>query len=436
MSSDGIATRPASVDPEQIARLVRTITEADAALAALAAGELDAVLDPVTSAPILLRRAQEQLARSEARYRDLLTRAPSIVCELEPDGTVTFINDAVRSMLGWDAERLLGRNAWDLLLHAGYRETMRRFTQTLARRDVTGYELPMRTSTADTRWFAWNSANRYGNDGRLLSIVLFGIDVTDRKEADERNRQLATAEVARAKAEAANQAKMEFLAVMSHELRTPLNAIGGYAELIELGIKGPVTPAQVEDLQRIRRSQAHLLGLINDIMNFVRLETGRVVFHNSAHRVRDLLETIEALTRPQMRMKGIDMVEPTCDPDLDVWGDRDKIQQILLNLVSNSIKFTSPGGRVAVRCESDGAHVLMHVDDTGRGIPAEKLSEIFDPFVQVNPNLSRSQDGVGLGLAISRDLARGMAGDLTALSEEGRGSTFTLRLPRIDPSSA
>jgi PAS domain S-box-containing protein len=435
MSGDGTSTKHGGVDHEQVARLIRTITEADAALAAMGAGELDAVLDPVTSAPILLRRAQEELTRSEARYRDLVTRAPSIVCELDPDGTMHFINDAVRTMLGWDPDRLIGRNAWEILMHSGYREMVRRFSETLVRRDVTGYEIPMRTRDGHVRWFAWNSANRYDDARALQSIVLFGIDVTDRKEADARNRMLADAEVARAKAEAANKAKMEFLAVMSHELRTPLNAIGGYAELIELGIKGPVTPAQVEDLQRIRRSQAHLLGLINDIMNFVRLETGRVVFHNSRHYVRDLLDTIEALTRPQMRMKGIEMGEPHCDETLEVWGDRDKIQQILINLVSNSIKFTTPGGRITVRCEARDASVLMHVEDTGRGIPQEKLVEIFDPFVQVNPQLSRSQDGVGLGLAISRDLARGMGGDLSAQSEEGRGSTFTLCLPRLAPAA-
>ena len=434
MSSDDSSTTPGAVDRDEIARLVRALTDADDALMALSAGEVDAVLDPVTSAPILLRRAQEQLARSEARYRDLVSRAPSLVCELEPDGSVLFINDAVRTVLGWEPHALEGRNAFELLMHAGHRETIRRFAETLCRRDVTGYEVPMRTREGRTRWVTWNSANRYNEDGTPQSLVLFGIDVTDRKEADEKNRLLADAEIARAKAEAANKAKMEFLAVMSHELRTPLNAIGGYAELIELGIKGPVTPAQIEDLQRIRRSQAHLLGLINDIMNFVRLETGRVVFHNARCRVRDLLDTIEALTRPQVRMKGIEMREPECDATLEVWGDRDKIQQILLNLVSNSIKFTQPGGRIAVRCEAQGSDVLLHVEDTGRGIPQEKLTEIFDPFVQVNPNLSRSQDGVGLGLAISRDLARGMAGELTATSQEAVGSIFTLRLPRLAPN--
>src|SRR6185503_2964062 len=142
-------------------------------------------------------------------------------------------------------------------------------------------------------------------DGALLALVLFGIDVTDRREAEETNERLAEAELARTKAEAANKAKMEFLAVMSHELRTPLNAIAGYAELLEMGVQGPITEPQMEYLGRIRRSQAHLLGLINDMMNFVRLETGRVVFHNSAHSARDILETIEALTSPQIDARGL-----------------------------------------------------------------------------------------------------------------------------------
>lgn len=255
------------------------------------------------------------------------------------------------------------------------------------------------------------------------------MDVTDRRELEESNRRVAEAELARMKAEGANKAKMEFLAVMSHELRTPLNAIGGYAQLLELGIRGPITPEQVKDLQRIRRSQAHLLGLINDIMNFVRLETGRVVFHNGLHRVSELLENIEALTRPQMLASGLHYTVSQCDASLVVWGDGEKMQQVLINLVSNAIKFTPAGGRIDVACEPSGENVLIRITDTGKGIPKEKLAEIFDPFVQVDPKFTRPQDGVGLGLAISRNLAVGMNGDLVAESTEGLGSVFTLTLP-------
>jgi PAS domain S-box-containing protein len=424
----------ATVSPEEyrkhVASLIQRLSEADGALSALTEGQVDAVLDPTTAAPILLSRAREVLTQSEARYRDLITRAPSIVCELSPGGTVSLINDTVRAMLGWEPAALEGKNMWRLLVHEGDRPQVEEFRRAMRSRNVTGYELPMRHRDGRSRWVAWNSANRYSADGVLQSLVLFGIDVTDRREAEENNRRLTEAELARTRAEAANKAKMEFLAVMSHELRTPLNAIGGYAQLLEMGIKGPVSSGQVEDLQRIRRSQAHLLGLINDIMNFVRLETGRVVFHSGLHPVKELLENIEALTAPQIRANGLQYLVTPCDPSLSVWGDRDKIQQILINLVSNSIKFTASGGVIEVKCEASDGHVVFNISDTGKGIPKNKLAEIFDPFVQVNPKFSRSQDGVGLGLAISRDLARGMGGDLTAESAEGVGSTFTLRLPR------
>ncbi|MGH7678992.1 MAG: sensor histidine kinase, partial [Gemmatimonadaceae bacterium] len=329
--SDDAATRSA-VPPESyrehVAQLIRRLSEADGALSALMAGEVDAVLDPTSAAPILLSRAQEVLTRSEARYRDLITRAPSIVCELGVTGTVGLVNDAVRTILGWDPSELDGKNFWRQLMRDSDQNLLEAFMFAMRRRDVTGYELPMRHRDGHRRWIAWNSANRYSPEGALVSLVLFGADVSDRREAEENERRLAAAEMAKTRAEAANKAKMEFLAVMSHELRTPLNAIGGYAQLIEMGIKGPVSNAQVEDLQRIRRSQTHLLGLINDIMNFVRLETGRVVFHNVTHRVQDILDTIEALTGPQVRTNQLTYRASPCDEHLTVWGDRDKIQQV------------------------------------------------------------------------------------------------------------
>ncbi len=432
MSSDQRDTLPhagSSEYQEHVARIVRTIRDAEGALSALTGGQVDAVLDPATSVPILLGRAQEALARSEARHRDLIFRAPSIVCELTPEGTVLLVNEAVRTILGFDPALLEERNFWQVAIGDDHRVQQEQFIRELEVRDVTGYELPMRTRDGRPRWIAWNSANRYAANGALQSIVLFGADITDRREAEDRKRKLAAAEVAQAKAEAANKAKMEFLAVMSHELRTPLNAIGGYAEILQMGIKGPVTGEQVEDLERIRRSQQHLLGLINDIMNFARLETGRVVYNNASHRVKSVLQTIEALTTPQIETRGLNYIVAPCPDDLMVWGDREKLQQILINLVSNSIKFTPRGGTISVRCERVANEVQFSVSDTGKGIPTDKLQEIFEPFVQVNSRFTRPQDGVGLGLAISRDLARGMGGDLTAVSEVGKGSTFTLRMP-------
>ena len=235
---------------------------------------------------------------------------------------------------------------------------------------------------------------------------------------------------ARAVAESANRAKSEFLAVMSHELRTPLNAIGGYAELIELGIRGPVTPEQLNDLERIQRSQHHLLGLINGVLNYARLEAGNVRYNVTDVPVDELLATCEALVAPQARAKRLTLVVAPCPESLTVRADLEKVQQIILNLLTNSIKFTNHGGRIEIACEVAEPMVAIRVADTGRGIAPDKLGTIFDPFVQVDVRLTRTHEGVGLGLAISRDLARGMGGDLAVDSALGQGSTFTLRLPR------
>ena len=237
-------------------------------------------------------------------------------------------------------------------------------------------------------------------------------------------------QAAREAAEHANRSKSEFLAVMSHELRTPLNAIGGYVSLMELGVRGPVTEEQRIDLERIQRSQRHLLGLINEVLNYARIETGNVHYDITDVAVEEVLGTAESLVAPQAGARGLQLDRDRCDSDITVSSDRDKLQQVILNLLGNAIKFTAPGGHVMLACEVQPDIVLIHVTDTGPGIAAEKLEEIFEPFVQVDTRLTRVHEGVGLGLSISRDLARGMGGELSVKSALGRGSTFTLSLPR------
>ncbi len=241
----------------------------------------------------------------------------------------------------------------------------------------------------------------------------------------------AAAEAARISADDANRAKSEFLAVMSHELRTPLNAIAGYVDLLDLGLRGPINDQQRSDLERIRRAQRLLLRRINDVLNFAKLEAGRVEFESSDIRVADLLSSVEPLVAPQVAAKGVRFECAPCDPVLMVHADSEKVLQALLNLVVNAVKFTPAGGEVHLSASGVSPTLaVICVRDTGVGIPPDKLQRIFDPFVQVDTRPNREHEGTGLGLAISRDLVERMEGELSVESTLGKGSTFRMTLPR------
>jgi signal transduction histidine kinase len=262
----------------------------------------------------------------------------------------------------------------------------------------------------------------------------------------ERQRLLDDAQDARAEAEQqrsealeASQAKTQFISTMSHELRTPLNAIAGYVQLLELEVHGPLTDAQRTALARIQRAERHLLGLINDVLNVNRLESGRLVYDMRPTDLGAVMKDVTSLIEPQLATKGLVYDVRHAPEGTKVWADADKLRQVLLNLLANAVSFTPSGGRVSIDVGSRSATpglIYLQVKDTGVGIARHKQDVIFEPFVQLNRTFAQATDGTGLGLTISRELARGMGGDLRVRSSEGGGARFTVTLRLVNGDGA
>jgi PAS domain S-box-containing protein len=271
---------------------------------------------------------------------------------------------------------------------------------------------------------------RFDEDDRAFITAL----AYQAAQALERSRLYLAQQEARAEAEHANKAKVAFLATMSHELRTPLNAIGGYAQLLELGVHGDLSSEQADTVGRIRRSEQRLRRLIEDILIFARIEAGRLELSPRVLTLHELIADAEIAVRPQMQQKRLTFSVAGCDPAATAFADADKVQQILINLVANAIKFTPEGGEIALSTARTGRTIEISVRDTGVGIPPEKLQSVFEPFVQIQQSPATPHEGAGLGLTISRNLARAMDGDLTVSSEVGVGSVFRLSLPSAEPA--
>ena len=255
----------------------------------------------------------------------------------------------------------------------------------------------------------------------------------------------------RLEAEAASTAKSDFLAKMSHEIRTPINAMMGYAELLQMGIAGPITPNQKAQLDRIRASGTHLTELVGEILDLAKIEAGRMSVEEKVASVGEVADAALALIRPQAATKGVELGSSTNGNGSapTFIGDPQRVQQILTNLLSNAVKFTPGGGQVSVHCNlrprletPNGREAVEHdwacvtVMDTGVGIARDDLDRIFQPFVQVDDGYTRNHGGTGLGLTISRSLAQMMGGDITVESDVGAGSRFTLWLPSPDSCNA
>jgi PAS domain S-box-containing protein len=403
------------------------------------------------------RKAEDKLRESEERFRLMIENVKDYaIFMLDPNGYVATWNQGAERIKGWKANEIIGKH-----FSIFYPEEDKKAGKTER-------ELEIATATGkyeEEGWRVRKDGTQFwanilitairGKNGDLRGFAKITRDLTERRAAQQRAiedaRRVASEETARRVAEerqnelteiaarlrsqareleAANLTKAQFLASMSHELRTPLNAIGGYVDLLMMGVRGPMNDEQMQDLERVRRSQQHLLAVITDILNFSRVEAGQLTYEIVRVPILEVVKSVTQMVIPQASAKGLSLGDVDCPKDLDALADRSKVEQILLNLLSNAVKFTPSGGSVTVACRRDGNRALMSVTDTGMGIPEDHKGKIFEPFVQIGRSLTSAQEGTGLGLAISRDLARAMGGDITVESTLGEGSTFTLSLPR------
>jgi PAS domain S-box-containing protein len=385
-------------------------------------------------------RAEEALQVSEERYRLATRAAGEAIWDWDLESDTVEWSDGVRHLFLY-APGEVGRDArwWKEHIHPDDQARVVRSVHAVI--DGTGeeWEAEYRFLRADGT-YADVSDRGYVFRGAARALRMVGSmrDVT----AERRHEQELRA--ARRAAEEANRAKSQFLAVMSHEIRTPINAIVGYNDLLEVGIAGALTPAQLAYVGKVRASSQHLLALVNDILDLSKVEAGEMTMRRERLPVRGLVASALELVAPQARGRGVELLDEGAERGADAYvGDEDRARQVLANLLSNAVKFTEPGGRVRVcaraagrppadaQLTGGGPWVALEVEDTGIGIPPEQRARVFEPFVQVDAGHTRRAGGTGLGLAISRRFARMMGGELTLRSAAGQGSCFTFWLPGV-----
>jgi len=357
-------------------------------------------------------------ATDDATELDVRRRAALEAFEI---GTLGWAIETRRLDTDAGIERILGRalgegpHSIDELLDATHEADRARLANTLERAANEQAELReevrLRRPDGSVRWVELRG--RVGAvPGRGRPLLVACADVTERRLQDEH--------------------KAELIAVLSHELRTPLNAIGGYAALMLEGIPSQLTSRQADYVRRIRISYQHVMELIDALLTQAKAAAGRIEYQIRNVSVGEVLDEIEPLTAPQRAAKRLTYDCSACDRGMVLRADPGKVEQILVNLIANAVKFTRPNGRITLATERIGLRQgAVLVCDTGVGLSPAELRRAFDAFTQFSRTSAGGDEGTGLGLSISRDLARGMAGDLTAESEPGRGSAFKLTLPLV-----
>jgi PAS domain S-box-containing protein len=402
-----------------------------------------------------LGASRQEIDRERRQYKELFDFAPDAYLVTDVYGTIRDANIASGRLLGVEARFLAGKQLPSFFDENGRREYRHQLDHLCDFDRLDDWQIVLGPRHRERVVVSASITRGSQNETEAGAYRWMLRDITQRVRTEEtlrnlnhelelqlsaRTAQLAAASRmrddsllgerrARQEAEIANRVKTDFLALLSHEFRTPLQAIFGYTELLERQIHGPLNEAQLRDLRRIQQSQQHLLGLINTILEFARLDSGSDIdVHFCPTVVNEILCEMEGFIGSQLEKRQL-KYEYTCsDPTIVARTDPAKVQQIVLNLLANAMKFTPAGGHICLDCQRERETVAIRVVDSGIGIPRDKLDAVFQPFVQLRSPIS-SGEGTGLGLPISRRLAAAMGGTLTASSDTDTGSTFTLRLP-------
>ncbi len=379
---------------------------------------------------------------ADSRFRDLLEAAPDAIIEVDTEGQVVLLNRATETLFGYPRQELLGQSVEVLVpedlraVHAHHREDYRRHP--LTRPMASGLELQGRRKDGSRFPVEISLSPVKSDDGFRVTAIIR--DISERKRAEEQLREVREQYTRELEArnrdiERANRLKSEFLASMSHELRTPLHTIIGFSELLGEEIQGALNPKQKRFVEHIHGDSLHLLELINDILDLSKVESGRIELRREPSDLAALIEETVSSVRPIAETKQL-TIHSRLGRMPAVEADRVRVRQILMNLLSNALKFTPAGGRIDVEAEMENGAAKISVADTGIGIPAQEHAAIFDIFHQSAATTKGVREGTGLGLAITKRLVQEHGGTIKVSSELGKGSRFTFTIPKTQRKEA
>ena len=393
------------------------------------------------------KKAEESLQDSERRSRLLAGSAIDVIWVTDMNMRPTYVSPSVTTLLGYSVEEAMAGGLEQGLTPASLEAVAADLTKALAEKgepnkitELPPQELEVKRKDGSMVWAEVRSIFIYGPDGQPVEIIGVLHDFTERKRAEEElkiyrdhledlvEERTVALVLAKETAEEADRIKSTFLAAMSHELRTPLNSIIGFSGIMLQGLAGPLNPEQTKQLKMVQSSGQHLLGIINDIIDISRIEAGRIEPHPELLELRQPIDEAIAAMKPLADEKNLTLVAEVAPGVGHINSDPRRVSQILLNLISNAIKFTDSGG-VRVECGASGGRVEIRVADTGIGMKTEDMKYLFQTFRQIDNGLARLREGSGLGLAICKGLAELLGGEIRVESEFGVGSTFSLILP-------